>query len=91
MSNPKRTDIKFNETVTAFFQTYTGNFMTQDIDEARLREIKDGINKIKVGDVLLLKKSKNPNSSGKHTYFLEIADPKTFTNRKPQVGSDNDL
>lgn len=81
-TNQTKSDVKFNTTVTAMFQTYSGNFMTQNLTAERIEEIQEAVQELKVGNALMLKQSKKLNSAGKPTFFLEICDPSTFKKRE---------
>jgi hypothetical protein len=78
-------DKQYNVTVTPMFQTQSGNFMSLNMTEERIVEIRDAIATLKEGDTLFLKRSKSPNNSGKYTYFLEIADPTKFQKKSEDL------
>jgi len=91
MSNER----KYAPTVTAMFETKSGNYMSRPIDEDMIREIATALQtKITtefadnlVKKVFFLRKSREPNKTGRHTYYLDIVDPVTFS----QTNTNSDL
>lgn len=86
----KQTEQKktYNKTVAALFQTGSGNFMSRELEMDKIQEAREALETMKEGESLFLKKGPL-NSSGKHTYFLEIVNPKNF--KKPTQAANDDL